>query len=393
MSRLIYLDNAATTQVYPEVFDAMKPYFTEYYGNPSAIYTFAGEAKKAVAKSREIIANGIHAKEEEIYFTAGGSESDNWALKATAEFYQNKGKHIITTKIEHHAILHTCEYLEKNGYEVTYVDVDENGRVKLDELEAAIRPDTILISVMAANNEIGTIQPLEEIGKIAKKHDILFHTDAVQAFGHIPLDVEKMNIDMLSASGHKIHGPKGVGLLYIRKGVKIRSFIHGGAQERKRRAGTHNVPGIVGFGKAAELAFQNMDKNISYESELRDYLIERILKEIPHTRLNGDKTERLPNNANFCFRFIEGESLLILLDQNGICGSSGSACTSGSLDPSHVLLAIGLPHEIAHGSLRLTISEKTTKEEIDFTVDKLKEIIERLRGMSPLYEDFIKKQK
>lgn len=393
MSRLIYLDNAATTQVYPEVFDAMKPYFTEYYGNPSAIYTFAGEAKKAVAKAREIIANGIHAKEEEIYFTAGGSESDNWALKATAEFYQNKGKHIITTKIEHHAILHTCEYLEKNGYEVTYVDVDENGRVKLDELEAAIRPDTILISVMAANNEIGTIQPLEEIGKIAKKHDILFHTDAVQAFGHIPLDVEKMNIDMLSASGHKIHGPKGVGLLYIRKGVKIRSFIHGGAQERKRRAGTHNVPGIVGFGKAAELAFQNMDKNISYESELRDYLIERILKEIPHTRLNGDKTERLPNNANFCFRFIEGESLLILLDQNGICGSSGSACTSGSLDPSHVLLAIGLPHEIAHGSLRLTISEKTTKDEIDFTVDKLKEIIERLRGMSPLYEDFIKKQK
>lgn len=393
MSRLIYLDNAATTQVYPEVFDAMKPYFTEYYGNPSAIYTFAGEAKKAVAKAREIIANGIHAKEEEIYFTAGGSESDNWALKATAEFYQNKGKHIITTKIEHHAILHTCEYLEKNGYEVTYVEVDENGRVKLDELEAAIRPDTILISVMAANNEIGTIQPLEEIGKIAKKHDILFHTDAVQAFGHIPLDVEKMNIDMLSASGHKIHGPKGVGLLYIRKGVKIRSFIHGGAQERKRRAGTHNVPGIVGFGKAAELAFQNMDKNISYESELRDYLIERILKEIPYTRLNGDKTERLPNNANFCFRFIEGESLLILLDQNGICGSSGSACTSGSLDPSHVLLAIGLPHEIAHGSLRLTISEKTTKEEIDFTVDKLKEIIERLRGMSPLYEDFIKKQK
>lgn len=393
MSRLIYLDNAATTQVYPEVFDAMKPYFTEYYGNPSAIYTFAGEAKKAVAKAREILANGIHAKEEEIYFTAGGSESDNWALKATAEFYQNKGKHIITTKIEHHAILHTCEYLEKNGYEVTYVEVDENGRVKLDELEAAIRPDTILISVMAANNEIGTIQPLEEIGKIAKKHDILFHTDAVQAFGHIPLDVEKMNIDMLSASGHKIHGPKGVGLLYIRKGVKIRSFIHGGAQERKRRAGTHNVPGIVGFGKAAELAFQNMDKNISYESELRDYLIERILKEIPYTRLNGDKTERLPNNANFCFRFIEGESLLILLDQNGICGSSGSACTSGSLDPSHVLLAIGLPHEIAHGSLRLTISEKTTKEEIDFTVDKLKEIIERLRGMSPLYEDFIKKQK
>lgn len=393
MSELIYLDNAATTQVYPEVFEAMTPYFMEYYGNPSAVYTFAEESKKAVGNAREILAKGIHAKEEEIYFTGGGSESDNWALKATAEFYKTKGKHIITTKIEHHAILHTCEYLEKNGYEVTYVDVDENGFVKLDELKAAIRPDTILISVMAANNEIGTIQPLEEIGKIAKEHDILFHTDAVQAFGHIPLDVEKMNIDMLSASAHKIHGPKGIGLLYIRKGVKIRSFIHGGAQERKRRAGTHNVPGIVGFGKAAELAFQDMEETIRYESELRDYLIERVLAEIPHTRLNGDRVNRLPNNANFCFRFIEGESLLILLDQNGICGSSGSACTSGSLDPSHVLLAIGLPHEIAHGSLRLTLSKKTTKEEIDFTVDKLKEIIRRLREMSPLYEDFIKKQK
>lgn len=393
MSELIYLDNAATTQVYPEVFEAMTPYFVEYYGNPSAVYTFAEGAQKAVGKAREILAKGIGAKEEEIYFTGGGSESDNWALKATAEFYKNKGKHIITTKIEHHAILHTCEYLEKNGYEVTYVDVDENGVVKLEELKAAIRPDTILISVMAANNEIGTIQPLEEIGKIAKEHDVLFHTDAVQAFGHIPLDVEKMNIDMLSASAHKIHGPKGIGMLYIRKGVKIRSFIHGGAQERKRRAGTHNVPGIVGFGKAAELAFQNMDENIRYESELRDYLIERVLAEIPHTRLNGDRVDRLPNNANFCFRFIEGESLLILLDQNGICGSSGSACTSGSLDPSHVLLAIGLPHEIAHGSLRLTLSKKTTKEEIDFTVDRLKEIIKRLREMSPLYEDFIKKQK
>lgn len=393
MSELIYLDNAATTRVYPEVFETMTPYFLDYYGNPSAIYTFAAESKKAVDNAREILAKGIHAKEEEIYFTGGGSESDNWALKATAEFYKTRGKHIITTKIEHHAILHTCEYLEKNGYEVTYVDVDENGFVKLDELKAAIRPDTILISVMAANNEIGTIQPLEEIGKIAKEHDILFHTDAVQAFGHIPLDVEKMNIDMLSASAHKIHGPKGIGLLYIRKGVKIRSFIHGGAQERKRRAGTHNVPGIVGFGKAAELAFRNLDETIRYESELRDHLIERVLKEIPYTRLNGDRVNRLPNNANFCFRFIEGESLLILLDQNGICGSSGSACTSGSLDPSHVLLAIGLPHEIAHGSLRLTLSKDTTKEEIDFTVDRLKEIIERLRGMSPLYEDFIKKQK
>jgi cysteine desulfurase len=367
------------------------PYFTEYYGNPSSIYSFAGNAGKAVTEAREILAKGINAKTEEIYFTGGGSESDNWALKATAEAYSSKGKHIITSTIEHHAILHTCEYLEKNGFEVTYINVDENGTLKLDELKAAIRPDTILISVMTANNEIGTIQPIEEIGKIAKENGILFHTDAVQAFGHIPIDVEKMNIDMLSASGHKINGPKGIGLMYIRKGVKIRSFIHGGAQERQRRAGTHNVPGIVGFGKAAEMAFANMNERISYETELRDYLIKRVLSEIPYSRLNGDKEDRLPNNANFCFRFIEGESMLILLDQKGICGSSGSACTSGSLDPSHVLLAIGLPHEIAHGSLRLTLSEKNTKEQIDYTVDELKKIIERLRSMSPLYEDFVKK--
>lgn len=393
MNKLIYLDNAATTQVAPEVFDAMKPYFTEYYGNPSAVYSFAGEAAKAVAGARETLADLIGAKSEEIYFTGGGSESDNWALKATAEAYAAKGKHIITTKIEHHAILHTCEYLEKKGYEVTYLNVDENGVVKLDELKAAIRPDTILISVMAANNEIGTIQPLEEIGAIAKEHGILFHTDAVQVFGHIPLDVDKMHIDMLSASGHKLNGPKGIGVMYIRKGVKILSFIHGGAQERKRRAGTLNAPGIVGFGKAAELAKTQMPERMAYESELRDYLIDRVLKEIPYTRLNGDPVKRLPNNASFCFRFIEGESLLILLDQKGICASSGSACTSGSLDPSHVLLAIGLPHEIAHGSLRLTLSQKTTKEEIDFTVEELKKIIDRLRGMSPLYEDFIKKQK
>lgn len=393
MSKLIYLDNAATTAVYPEVVDAMLPYFTQYYGNPSAIYSFANESGKAVAKAREFLAKVIGAKPEEIYFTGGGSESDNWALKATAEAYANKGKHIITTKIEHHAILHTCEYLEKRGFEVTYIDVDENGFVKLDELEKAIREDTILISVMAANNEIGTIQPLYEIGQIAKKHKILFHTDAVQAFAHIKIDVDEMNIDMLSASGHKINGPKGIGLMYIRKGVKIRSFIHGGAQERQRRAGTHNVPGIVGFGAAAEIAMKNMDADIKYQSELRDYLIQRVMNEIPYTKLNGDKVKRLPNNANFCFRFIEGESMLILLDQNGICGSSGSACTSGSLDPSHVLLAIGLPHEIAHGSLRLTLSKETTKEDIDFTVDKLKEIIARLRSMSPLYEDFVKKQK
>ena len=321
--KLIYLDNAATTQVYPEVLDAMLPYFTEYYGNPSAVYSFAGEAEKAVAKARETIASAIGAKTDEIYFTGGGSESDNWALKATAEAYAPKGKHIITTAIEHHAILHTAAWLEKQGYEVTYVGVDENGTVKLDELEAAIRPDTILISVMAANNEIGTIQPLKEIGAIAKKHGVLFHTDAVQAFGHVPIDVDEMNIDMLSASGHKINGPKGIGVMYIRKGVKILSFIHGGAQERRRRAGTHNVPGIVGMGKAAEIAVRDMDKNMEYETKLRDHLIDRILKEIPYTRLNGHRTNRLPNNANFCFRFIEGESMLILLDQAGICGSSG----------------------------------------------------------------------
>lgn len=393
MSKLIYMDNAATTQVYPEVLNEMLPYFTEHYGNPSAIYSFAGEAKRGVDHAREIVAKAIGAKTDEIYFTGGGSESDNWALKATAEAYANKGKHIITTAIEHHAILHSAQWLEKHGYEVTYVGVDEDGKVKLDELEAAIRPDTILISVMAANNEIGTIQPLKEIGAIAKKHGVLFHTDAVQAFAHIPIDVDEMNIDMLSASGHKINGPKGIGIMYIRKGVKIRSFIHGGAQERQRRAGTHNVPGIVGIGKATEISIANMEKNNEYEIKLRDHLIERVLNEIPYSRLNGHRTDRLPNNANFCFRFIEGESMLILLDQAGICGSSGSACTSGSLDPSHVLLAIGLPHEIAHGSLRLTISEKTTMEDIDYTVDTLKKIIERLRSMSPLYEDFVRKNK
>ncbi len=391
MKKIIYLDNAATTQVDPKVLEAMLPFFTEYYGNPSAVYSFAETAKKAVEDAREKLAELIHAKKDEIYFTGGGSESDNWALKATAEAYGNKGKHIITSKIEHHAILHTCEWLEKHGFEVTYLDVDEKGLVSPEELEKAIRPDTILISIMAANNEIGTIEPLAEIGEIAHKHGILFHTDAVQAFGHIPLDVDAMHIDMLSASGHKINGPKGIGIMYIRKGVKIRSFIHGGAQERQRRAGTHNVPGIVGFGKAAELALANMDERIKYETELRDYLIKRVSSEIPYTRVNGDLEKRLPNNANFCFRFIEGESMLILLDQNGICGSSGSACTSGSLDPSHVLLAIGLPHEIAHGSLRLSLSEKTTREDIDFTIDELKKIIERLRNMSPLYEDFVKK--
>ncbi len=391
--KVIYLDNAATTRVLPEVFEAMKPYFTEYYGNPSAIYTFAGTANDAVTSAREEIANVIGAKPEEIYFTAGGSESDNWALKATAEAYASKGKHIITSKIEHHAILHTAQWLEKQGYEVTYLDVDENGLVDLEQLKAAIRPDTILISIMAANNEIGTIEPLKEIGEIAKEHGILFHTDAVQAFAHTPINVDEMHIDMLSASGHKINGPKGIGFLYIRKGVKIRSFVHGGAQERQRRAGTLNVPGIVGMGKAAEIAAKNMEESIVYQTKLRDHLIARVMEEIPYTKLNGHPTQRLANNANFCFRFIEGESMLILLDQSGVCGSSGSACTSGSLDPSHVLLAIGLPHEIAHGSLRLTLSNDTTLEDIDFVVDRLKGIIEHLRSMSPLYEDFVKHQK
>lgn len=393
MEKLIYLDNAATTQVYPEVFEEMKPYFTEYYGNPSSVYQFAQESKNKVERAREEIAEMLNAKPEEIYFTGGGSESDNWALVATAETYAKKGKHIITSKIEHHAILHTCEYLESRGYEVTYLDVDENGLIDLEQLKKSIRKDTILISIMSANNEIGTIQPIAEIGKIAKEHEIFFHTDAVQAFGHIPIDVEEMQIDMLSASGHKIHGPKGIGFLYIRKNVRIGAFIHGGSQERGKRAGTHNVPGIVGLAAAAKIAKENLESNIEYETKLRDYAISRIENEIPFAVLSGHRTKRLPNNIHFCFRFIEGESMLILLDQAGICGSSGSACTSGSLDPSHVLLAIGRPHEIAHGSLRLTLSEKNTKEEIDKVVDELKKIIERLRSMSPLYEDYLKKEK
>ena len=393
MKKMIYLDNAATTRTAPEVVEAMLPYFSELYGNASTVYEFGAKSKEAVTAARETIANAIGAKDNEIYFTAGGSESDNWALKATAEAYKDKGQHIITSKIEHHAILHTCEWLEKNGFEVTYLDVDEFGVVKLDELKKAIRPDTILISIMCANNEIGTIEPVAEIGKIAREHGILFHTDAVQAFGQLPINVDELNIDMLSSSGHKLNGPKGIGFLYIRKGVKIRSFLHGGAQERKRRAGTENVPGIVGFGKAAELALAAMEERTAKERKLRDHLMERVLKEIPFTRVNGDRTNRLPNNVNLCFQFVEGESLLIMLDMKGICGSSGSACTSGSLDPSHVLLAIGLPHEIAHGSLRLTLGEDTTLEDIDYTVDAIKEIVTQLREMSPLYEDYMKKQK
>lgn len=392
MEKVIYLDNAATTRTAPEVVDAMLPYFTENYGNPSSIYGFASANKEVITEQREKIADVLGAKANEIYFTAGGTESDNWALTATAEAYGTKGKHIITSRIEHHAVLHTCAYLEKRGYEVTYLDVDENGLVDPRKVEEAIRPDTILISIMAANNEIGTIQPIREIGEIAHAHGVLFHTDAVQAFAQIPINVDECHIDMLSASGHKLNGPKGIGFLYIRKGVKIRSFIHGGAQERKRRAGTENVPGIVGLGKAVELAAATMEERAAKETELRDYAISRIEKEIPYCRLNGDRVKRLPNNINFSFRFIEGESMLIKLDFKGICASSGSACTSGSLDPSHVLLAIGLPHEIAHGSLRMTLGADTTKEEIDYTVDCLKEIVEEIRSMSPLYEDFMKKQ-
>lgn len=393
MEKIIYLDNAATTRTAPEVVDAMLPYFTEKYGNPSSVYGFAAENKEVISRQRRVIAKVLGAKENEIYFTAGGTESDNWALTATAEAYASKGKHIITSRIEHHAILHTCEYLEKRGYEVTYLDVDENGLVDPKKVEEALRPDTILISIMTANNEIGTIQPIREIGEIARAHGVLFHTDAVQAFAQIPINVEECHIDMLSASGHKLNGPKGIGFLYIRKGVKIRSFIHGGAQERKRRAGTENVPGIVGLGKAVELAASTMEERAERETKLRDYTIARIEKEIPYCRLNGDRVKRLPNNINFSFRFIEGESMLIKLDLKGICASSGSACTSGSLDPSHVLLAIGLPHEIAHGSLRMTLGADTTKEDLDYTVDCLKQIVEEIRSMSPLYEDFIKKTK
>ena len=391
MNEIIYLDNAATTKTSQPVVEAMLPYFSQYYGNPSSVYSFSNYGKEAITKARGQIAHVLGANPEEIYFTAGGSEADNWAIIATAEAYQDKGKHIITSKIEHHAVLHTCQYLEKRGFEVTYLDVDESGTVDLAQLRESIRPDTILITIMFANNEIGTIQPVKEIGKIARERGVLFHTDAVQAFCHIPIRVDELPVDMLSASGHKFNGPKGIGFLYIRKGIKTKSFIHGGAQERKRRAGTENLPGIVGIGKAAEMAEETLKERQEKETGLRDYLIDRIMEEVPYVRLNGDRINRLPNNVNLAFQFIEGESLLIMLDMAGICGSSGSACTSGSLDPSHVLLAIGLPHEIAHGSLRLTLSEENTMEEMDYVVEKIKDIVKRLRDMSLLYEDYIKK--
>lgn len=389
---MIYLDNAATTKTAPEVVEAMLPFFTEYYGNPSSIYSLGSAGKKALNQARRTIAESIGAQAEEIYFTAGGSEADNWALKAVAESYQDKGRHIISTKIEHHAILHTCEYLEKRGFQITYLEVDGDGLVNPEELRRAIRPDTILVSIMFANNEIGTIEPIEELAEIARENGVLFHTDAVQAYGQLPIQVDEMHIDLLSASGHKLNGPKGIGFLYIRKGLRLRSFIHGGAQERGRRAGTENVPAIVGFEAAVKRAMTIMKEKTEREIELRDYLMKRLEEEVPHCHLNGHRTGRLPNNVNISFHFIEGESLLIMLDMKGICASSGSACTSGSLDPSHVLLAIGLKHEEAHGSLRLTLSEENTREELDTVVEAVKEIVARLRQMSPLYADYIKKQ-
>lgn len=378
---MIYLDNAATTRTAPEVVEAMLPYFTEYYGNAGSIYGLAGESRKALLRARETIAGTLGAEANEIYFTAGGSESDNWALKAVFEAWQDKGRHIITSRIEHHAVLHTCEYLEKMGARVTYLDVDSEGLVDPGQLERAIRPDTILISVMAANNEVGTIQPVKEIGEIAAAHGILFHTDAVQAYGHLPLAVQEYHIDLLSASAHKFNGPKGAGFLYVGKKAGIRSFIHGGQQERGRRAGTENVPGIVGMAAAARRAHEHMEERAQKERMLRDYLIGRIETEIPDVALNGHRTRRLPNNVNFSFADMEGETMLIMLDMAQICASAGSACTSGAVDPSHVLLAMGLSKERARGSLRLTLSEENTREELNTVVEELARIVARVRGM------------
>ena len=383
---LIYLDNAATTQVSKGVLDAMLPYFREAYGNPSSIYEFSMRSKKAVTVAREEIAKFLNCEPSEIYFTSGGSESDNWALRGIVQAARTGG-HIITTAIEHHAILHTCRELEKDGCRISYVGVDENGVIKLDELKQAIAPDTVLISVMAANNEIGTIQPIAEIGKIARTHGICFHTDAVQAFGHIPIDVKAMNLDLLSASAHKLNGPKGIGFLYVRQGISLPAMVYGGGQERGKRAGTENVPGIVGFGQAVHEAAESMGERAKKECALRDYFMEEVLRRIPYVRVNGSRKYRLPNNVNFSFQFVEGESLLIMLDMQGICASSGSACTAGSLEPSHVLMALGLPQEVAHGSIRFTLSEATTKEEIDFVIDKMEEIVAKLRDMSPFYDE------
>ena len=389
----IYMDNGATTRVTEPVFEAMKPYYCQIFGNPSSAHQFGYEARHALDHAREQVARAINADPGEIYFTGCGTESDNWAVRGAAYANIKKGRHLITTTIEHHAILHSCQQLEKEGFEVTYLPVDEYGFVTAQQLDAAIRPDTTLVSIMTANNEIGTIEPIAELAKVCKEHGVLFHTDAVQAVGSVKLDVKAMEIDMLSMSGHKFHAPKGVGVLYIRKGVKLQRFMNGGAQERTQRAGTENLASIVGMGKAIEIATADIDGHNEKLSRIRDHMIERILKEIPYTRLNGHPTTRLPGNVNVCFRFIEGESLLMLLDNAGIAASSGSACTSGSLDPSHVLLAIGLPHEIAHGSLRLSLCEENTMEEADYVVDHLVEIVQKLRAMSPLYDDFLNENK
>lgn len=387
-NRKIYMDYSATTPVKKEVLDEMLPYFTEHFGNASSHYSFGEEAKSGLEKARRQVASLINAEASEIYFTAGGSESDNWAIEGAALKLKEKGNHIITSKIEHHAVLHTCEYLEKrHGFEVTYLDVDEDGKISLEELEKSIKDTTVLITIMFANNEIGTIEPIKEIAQIAKKYKVLFHTDAVQALANVKIDVKDLGIDMMSMSSHKIYGPKGIGALYIRKGVVIDNLIHGGAQERKKRAGTENIPAIVGFGKACELAENNFDSHVKHLTTLRDKLIEGIENAIPYMKVNGHRTARLPGNANFAFKYIEGEGMLLLLDHVGIAGSSGSACTSGSLDPSHVLLAIGLPHEIAHGSLRLTVGDFTTEEDIDYIIEQLPMIVERLRSMSPLYDE------
>ena len=387
---IIYLDHAATTPVKPELRDAMMPYFTQSFGNPSSIYQVAQINKKAIDDARETIAKHLGANTNEIFFTSGGTEADNWAIKGIVEANKNKGNHIITTKIEHHAVLHTCEYLEKQGFEVTYLDVNEEGVIDLEALKAAIKDTTILISIMYANNEVGTIMPIKEIGAIAKEHGIAFHTDAVQAIGQVCIDVKEQNIDALSLSGHKIYGPKGIGVLYIRRGLRITNLIHGGAQERGRRAGTENVPAIVGIAKAMELAYTDFEAKNERIKGLRDKLMNGILESIPYSKLNGSSTNRLVNNVNIGFEFVEGESLLLLLDMNGVAASSGSACTSGSLDPSHVLLALGLPHEKAHGSLRLTLGEGTTEQEVDYVLEKLPAIVQRMRDMSPLYEEFMK---
>lgn len=389
MGRLIYLDNAATTQASDGVLAAMMPYYTEKYGNPSSIYEFSTQCKKALAKARETIADALDCEPSEIYFTSGGSEADNWALCGIAQAMSGKGKHIITTKIEHHAVLNTCKYLEGHGYRVTYLGVDENGIIRMEDLRREVTSDTILISVMAANNEIGTLQPIEEIGRLAEEKGIYFHTDAVQAFGHIPLSVKAANCHLLSASGHKLNGPKGIGFLYVKKGIPIPPMIFGGRQERGKRAGTENVPGIVGMAQAVREAMDEMEVRAAREAELRDYFMQQVMQRIPYARVNGSRSRRLPGNVNFSFQFIEGESLLIMLDMQGICASSGSACTAGSPEPSHVLMALGMPEEIAHGSIRFTLGKDTTREEIDFTIEKMEEIIKKLRDMSPSYQSLV----